>query len=104
MAQAIYNGPVLGVSDGSFILEKCFGTAGWIMEDTQGHHRVQGQAATPGPACSHCSYCSELFGLLCMVYHIIDICAQHDVQTGTVSLHCDGKEAVKFLEHKKMYI
>lgn len=64
IAQAVSANSLLGVSDGSFVKDALFGTAGWISEDKGRHTSCSGKAITPGPPDSQCSYQkSELLGL-----------------------------------------
>ena len=104
IAQSVFNNTLLGVSDGSFVKDHSFGTAGWVFEDTQQQVRGIGKAVTPGPLGSQCSYRSELLGILGIITHILHICATEDVRSGSVSLYCDGEGAIDFLNHFNDYI
>ena len=73
--QSVLHGTLRGISNGSYIKEHQFRTAGWIFEDNGSQCMGSGKAITLGPKDSQCSYRSELFGLLGMITHILDICS-----------------------------
>ena len=56
IAQAVANGTLMGVSDGSFMKDISFGTAGWVFESMDSQHQAIGKVAVPGPPASHSSY------------------------------------------------
>ena len=104
IAQSVLHGTLRGVSDGSYLKTHHFGTAGWIFEDNESLCMGSGKVSTPGPPDSQCSYRSELFGLLCLITHVLDICSCQNVSSGVVTLSSDSEGAINFLNYFNPYI
>ena len=88
-ADAIREGYVAGISDGSF--KEAHGAAAWTLIGP-GLSLTESDAV-PGHASDQSAYRSELFGILKMIQRIHATCLAFDVTKGKVELACDGESA-----------
>ena len=91
-AAALRAGTAIAVSDGSY--KDCFGTAACILQDITGSGRFIVLNVSPGAADDQSPYRSELSGLYGIVSSIEQVCEEHDVRSGSVTIACDGQEAL----------
>jgi hypothetical protein len=88
-------------SDGSFDGTTGTGTFGWVLGTT-------GCCAcfrNVGPVTCHpgmnSSYRAELKGLLAVSYLLTRICTHHRLLTGSITLYCDHKGAIRNVFHRE---
>jgi hypothetical protein len=83
---------LIAVSDGSY--KDQYGTASWCID----HNGVfiSGNAIAPGVEPDHSSFrSSELMGIYAMMVVLNRICTYFHITTGTVTIECDGLEALR---------
>jgi hypothetical protein len=93
IARALRKGRAVAVSDGSFKDEQ--GTAAFVLQNGfQRRNRIEMSNVVPGSKLSQSSYRSELgglFGIVCATANIVDL---HNVARGSITVGCDGSEAL----------
>ena len=97
IAQAIKDGNLRMVSDGSYLETHRNGTAAWILEAPNGSS-TSGRMIIPGAEAVQGSYRSELGGLYGALLHTYFISQRCNITTGNVTLGCDGLGAVNIIE------
>ena len=91
-ARALANGTAIAVSDGSY--KDLFGTAASILQDLTGEGRIIVVNVAPGSPDSQGAYRSELSGLYGSLCVVEQVCEEHNVSSGRVTIGCDGEEAL----------
>jgi len=91
-AEAIRAGTAIAVSDGSF--KDKFGTAACIFQDESGAGRFVVLNVAPGGPDDQGAYRSELSGLYGIVCTLEQVCIEHSITQGAVTIGCDGEEAL----------
>ena len=104
LKEAMHNGDMKIVSDGSYRKDERYSTAGWITEDRRRQINLKGSLITPGSEESHCSHRSELSGILGAIININHLCNKHDIKHGSIELGCDGEGAIKIMEQNNKII
>jgi hypothetical protein len=92
---SIQSGTAVAVSDGSYLHSDSIGSSGWIIEDNNQMQSIQGQLETPGTSEVQCSHRSELSGILGTISHVHKLCAHYDIDSGSITVHCDGEGAMQ---------
>ena len=94
VAQAIRQGTAIAVSDGSF--KDAIGSAGFVLEGSMyAHHRILGDCMVSGYGEDQSAYRSELCGLLGIMYSLRELCHHHHIQSGSITVACDGLSAIR---------
>eukprot|EP00978_Attheya_sp_CCMP212_P033691 scaffold137243_cov47-Attheya_sp.AAC.1 len=93
IARSIRKGQAVAVSDGSFKDEQ--GTAAFVIQKGfQRRNRIEMSTLVPGSKIAQSSYQSELgglFGIVCATANIMDL---HNLTSGSITVGCDGSEAL----------
>jgi ribonuclease HI len=101
IVEDIAAGSLLVCSDGSFGGTTGTGTFGWVLATTGRCVRFR----NAGPVDCHpdmkSSYRVELSGLLAVSYLLTRICTPHRLLTGSITLYCDHKGAIRNVFHKE---
>lgn len=92
VVQAIRKGIAKAVSDGSYL--KGSGAAGFILIGSKRKHQLKGSLVLPGSCATMSAYRSELGGLYGIVCLTEQLCLEHKVTKGKITIGCDGKEAL----------
>jgi hypothetical protein len=82
---------LIAVSNGSY--KDQYGTASWCI-DHDGIF-ISGDAIAPGVEPDHSSFRSELMGIYAIMVVMNRICTYFHITTGTVTIGCDGLEALR---------
>ena len=93
LAQAIRDGKCVAISDGSFKLGS--GTAAFALEGSNKMGRLDGSCVVPGKTSDQSPYRSEIAGLYCIAVCVRIICTVFDIQSGKVTIGCDGQKALE---------
>eukprot|EP00978_Attheya_sp_CCMP212_P015316 scaffold39516_cov35-Attheya_sp.AAC.2 len=91
VAQSIREGTARAVSDGSYINGS--GAAGYVLLGTSHRSRITGSLVLPGSSLVMSAYRSELGGLYGIICVVEDVCTIHTIESGHITIGCDGKEA-----------
>ncbi len=94
LLQAINNGTMLAVSDGSYCPETFKGTAAWTIETQDGSEFITGCSIIPSTTETNSAYSCELGGILAIIHMISWIEKSHNLTGGTVKIGCDGLSAL----------
>jgi len=86
--EAIQAGMCKAVSDGSF--KDGISTAAWILQNPATLISLTGNTKIPGAFNDQSAYRSELGGLISLVLMIQQICQYYKINTGHVSIACNG--------------
>ena len=97
----ILQGTAIAVSDGLFLKDSNIGTASWAIESNDINNRILGSLICTGPNEVQNPYRSELFGIMGTLLHMYRLCQKYNIQTGKVTLYCDGKSAIKQAQRSK---
>eukprot|EP00978_Attheya_sp_CCMP212_P007805 scaffold18161_cov56-Attheya_sp.AAC.2 len=93
IAWALRKGQAVAVSNGSFKDEQ--GTAEFVIQKGfQRRNRIEMSNVVPGSKIAQSSYPSELgglFGIVCATANIVDL---HNLTSGSITVGCDGSEAL----------
>jgi hypothetical protein len=91
IASGIRAGTTIAVTDGSFKLHR--GTSAFTLVDLASGTQLTGANHVPGLPNDHCSYRSELTGILGTVILIDIVCTFFRITSGHVTIGCDNLEA-----------
>ena len=91
IASGIRDGTAIAVTDGSFKLQR--GTSAFTLVDLASGTQLTGANHVPGICTDHCSYRSELTGILGTVILIDIVCGFFGITSGHVTIGCDNLEA-----------
>jgi len=91
--QALCNGKVVAVSDGSF--KDYARAAAWTIKGDTTDNRVVGTGLTPGNAVDQSAYRSELFGLWGILASLKQFSEDNSIAHGHLMIACDGLSALK---------
>ena len=92
--QSLYNGRVIGVSDGSYSPDDELTATAWILYSPEGHE-IEGGGIVPGTVLDHNSYRGELGGLLAQVQTLAILEAIFPGGRYDVIVACDGESALE---------
>jgi hypothetical protein len=90
VVQAIRKGIAKAVSDGSYL--KGSGAAGFILIGSKRKRQLKGSLVLPGSCATMSAYRSELGGLYGIVCLTEQLCLEHKVTKGKITIGCDGQE------------
>ena len=94
IATAIHNGEAIAVSDGSYKDGKA--AAACIIEGAENQkHRITATSTSPGEDNIQDAYRAELTGIYTIVTLVEGICEYHCINRGSITIACDGIEALK---------
>ena len=99
LAEALQNGTLRIVSDGSFMEEHELATAGFVAEDFDRTVKLKCTIRTPGEAKEMNSYRAELSGIIAAIGYVKELSETFNVQQGQYQLGCDGKGALSKLQY-----
>ena len=92
MAEAIWNGQAIAVSDGSY--KDQFGTAAYMLKGNTGTHHVVAVMVVPSDHHSQSPFCSELVGLDSIIHMVDLLCKMFTISTGLIQVGCDELSAL----------
>ena len=93
ISQAINSGTAIAVSDGSF--REGVGTSAFVLEGPNSHGRIVTTNVVPGESEDQSAYRSELAGLYGIISTVEQICLEHSITQGSITIGCDGAEALR---------
>ena len=96
--QAILNGTLIAVSDGSYNENKGLGTASWILSTQDRTAFITAGAISPGNPEIQTSYRSEILGILGILEEVDAMCTQFQLTDGTCTIFCDGLSALQVIQ------
>ena len=97
--QAVENGSILAVSDGSFMPDTQIGAAAWVLEEPSTGTSIIGAMPTVGQKDLQNPCRSEITGIYFLLLHLFSLCKTHQITTGHINIHCDGLSAIQRLEY-----
>jgi hypothetical protein len=92
LATVIQQESCIAVSDGSF--KDQHGTAAWVMEAETSRGCIVGDCVTPGNPSDQSAYRSEIAGLFAIGLMASVLCEHHHIQSGRITIGCDGLSAL----------
>jgi hypothetical protein len=102
LAEGIRTGQAIAISDGSY--KDGFGTAAMIIEVPDRNCRLAYHATVPGDEKDMSSYCSKLTGILATLLMVQKLCKYFSIQSGLLTLGCDGLSAPQQAPQNSLYI
>ena len=93
IAQALREGRLTSVSDGSF--KTRFGTAAWVFETLDKLTNMDGGCIVPGHPSIQSSGRSELAGLYGIAAVVYLLCKHYNITEGAIEVGCDGLNALR---------
>ncbi len=92
LAEALYQGTAIAVSDGSF--HEQYGTAAWVLEGENSMGRISGAVISPGTSQDQSAYRSVLTGIYAIMIGVKNLCEYFQIKSGSNVLGCDGQAAL----------
>ena len=99
LGESIIQGTAHAISDGSYFEHANVGAAAWVLTDSSYKVVSEGTSIAPGEGDIHSSFWSELTGILAILQKLENICIDQHIQSGTITLHCDNKSALKVIAY-----
>ena len=93
--QALFQGEIDVVSDGSFCPIKGLGAAGWVIETKELSAQLTGSKGTVGPKSSQNACQSEMTGIMYALLHLKLLCNNLILAHVKIILHCDNLSAIQ---------
>ena len=99
LLEALQQGKVFAVCDGSFLREHKIGTAGWIIESDNQISQTSGSMEVPGPLNVQSACRSELAGIMYTLLHLQQLCKFGNIiSSPTINIYCDGLSAIQAIQ------
>ena len=97
LCNSILQGSAHAICDGSYFEHEKVGAAAWVLTDAEYQVVREGQTIVPGKGDIHSSFRSELTGILAILQKLQDVCQDHSLDSGQITIHCDNKSALKVI-------
>jgi hypothetical protein len=94
IANSIWSGKCIGVSDGSFMRSSLTGSAAMTLQGPTSKLAILCSCVCPGFPEDQSAYRSELIGIYQMVLTVYFLCQSFDIPEGLAVLACDGLAAI----------
>lgn len=95
LIEALRQGTVHIVCDGSFLKDFKLGSAGWVIESHDGQSQSTGAMGVSGSAEVQSACRSELSEIVYTLLHLQQLCNIGNISGSLVKLHCDGLSAIQ---------
>lgn len=96
---ALQEGKAKAVCDGSYFPEEQVGAAAWVFEEDITDTSISGAMPVVGQKEEQNPCRSETMGIYCVLLHLLQICQQHRISKGNITIYCDGLSAIQQLQY-----